>query len=519
MTVTELKRPDSVPEASRSSRWVPSRAGIINVWRYYDEVFTFHDGRLLLRGPNGSGKSKALELLLPFLFDASLRANRLSTFGTGERTMHWNLMGEGTSATTRVGYVWLEFGSPQASPGWFTCGCRLQASTHTSTVHADYFVTSLRVGEPNGLDLVNEAGQPLTKAALTEALGERGVIYANAGDYKTAVRQTLFPGLSEPRYDALITALLQLRMPKLSQRLDPGLLSSLLSKALPPLGQQEISDLAEGFERLDQQRERLAALDAEVETTRVLADRQRTYTRRVLRAAGAAVISATSVMDTLTRTARLSAEEFDQVQAQRNAAQQATGELRAEIGNCDAQIEGLTESEAYQQGRELDGLRRRVADERRRATSLRSDASLRRSQADADAADSLEAGRGCEQRAEIVLALESETRHAAVRAALASVHEELAQGPMPAGQGGFRGVVPPGQHRGGFRRVVPPVAPGRRPVPARPDRDRPQGARRPRSGDDPARRRRNQPGGSQDGLRHRPGPARRGDRRLRGRPR
>ena len=76
MTVTQLARPDSAPETSRpeisSGRWIPSRAGIINIWRYYDEVFTFHEGRLLLRGPNGSGKSKALELLLPFLFDANL---------------------------------------------------------------------------------------------------------------------------------------------------------------------------------------------------------------------------------------------------------------------------------------------------------------------------------------------------------------------------------------------------------------------------------------------------------------
>src|SRR5215469_1456345 len=112
MTVTQLPRPDSAPEVDRSGRWAPSRAGIINIWRYYDEVFTFHDGRLLLRGPNGSGKSKALELLLPFLFDANLRASRLSTFGTAERTMHWNLMGEGASGTTRVGYAWLEFYLP-----------------------------------------------------------------------------------------------------------------------------------------------------------------------------------------------------------------------------------------------------------------------------------------------------------------------------------------------------------------------------------------------------------------------
>ena len=99
-----------------TDRWQPSRAGIINVWRYYDEIFSFYQGRLLLRGPNGTGKSKALELLLPYLFDANLRPHRLSTFGSADRTMHWNLMGEGNQGSTRVGYLWLEFQHGEEPP-------------------------------------------------------------------------------------------------------------------------------------------------------------------------------------------------------------------------------------------------------------------------------------------------------------------------------------------------------------------------------------------------------------------
>ena len=73
MTVLTLPGGDVDAAMLRTDRWQPSRAGMLNVWRYYDEVFTFHRGRLLLRGPNGTGKSKALELLLPFLLDANLR--------------------------------------------------------------------------------------------------------------------------------------------------------------------------------------------------------------------------------------------------------------------------------------------------------------------------------------------------------------------------------------------------------------------------------------------------------------
>jgi uncharacterized protein (TIGR02680 family) len=440
MTVTELVRPAAEPPPARVRRWVPARAGILNVWRYYDEIFVFHDGRLLLRGPNGSGKSKALELLLPFLLDANLRASRLSTFGTSERTMYWNLMGEGASATTRVGYVWLEFRFAGDEERWFSCGCRLQASAHATTVRADYFTTSLRIGTDGGLSLINEASQPLTRDALEEALGEHGTLYGNAGDYRTAVRHGLFPGLTEQRYEALMTALLQLRMPKLSQRLDPGVLSTLLSHALPPLGQREIADLAEGFERLDQQRERLVTLDEEVKAARTLADRQRTYARRVLRAASAALISATSALDTLTRTARLSAEEYERIAAERTETERLITALDSESSRCAAEIDGMKESEAYQQGRELDQLRQQVAAQRERGVRLRADATQKRAKADADRDAARVAERTCEQRAENLSGLESQASQAAVRAQLTGVHAELAEA-AKTDQGGGRQLL------------------------------------------------------------------------------
>ncbi|KZB87393.1 TIGR02680 family protein [Amycolatopsis regifaucium] len=406
------------------TRWIPSRAGILNIWRYYDEIFEFHDGRLLLRGPNGSGKSKALELLLPFLFDASLRANRLSTFGTSERSMHWNLMGEGASGATRVGFVWLEF--RMGEDKWFTCGARLQASTHTSTVHADFFTTGQRVGD--GLPLVNESGQPLTKNALEEHLGERGTVHAGAAEYRTEIRTKLFPGLSEQRYDALITALLQLRMPKLSQRLDPSLLSNLLSRALPPLGQQEIADLAEGFERLDAQRERLGSLETEVDATRALAARQKTYAQRVLRAGAANLIAVTTELDELAAAARRSAEEYDEVAAKKEAAEKRAARLEKDVEEAEARLSGLTESESYQKGQELDKLRQRTRSAREQAETLRADADRLRAEADADEERSRAARQVAKRQADLVRSQETEVRAAATRANLAGVHDELVAG-------------------------------------------------------------------------------------------
>jgi len=426
MTVTELPRPGASPRPDLAPRWMPSRAGIINVWRYYDEVFTLHKGRLLLRGPNGSGKSKALELLLPFLLDANLRASRLSTFGTGDRTMHWNLMGEGASGTTRVGYVWLEFRFPGSPERWFSCGCRLQASTHTTTVGTDYFTTSQRIGTPDGVSLVNAAAQPLTRTALEELIGDTGAVHGNAGGYRGAVRSVLFPGLTEQRYDALITALLQLRMPKLSQRLDPALLSTLLGRALPPLGQQEIADLAEGFERLDRQRERLVTLDEEVAATRLLATRQRSYAQRVLRGRAAALISATTDMDNLAKTARRSAEDYEIVAGKKAEAEARAGILEREIAALGARMDGIKGTDAYQQGRELDDLRQQAARARDQAGRVRLDAGRKRSDADADESRRQEVRRQADQLAGQVERSAQDTRGAADRAGLASVHQEVA---------------------------------------------------------------------------------------------
>lgn len=432
MTVTALPtthpEPEGRPTSGAAGRWVPARAGILNVWRYYDEVFEFHNGRLLLRGPNGTGKSKALELLLPYLFDASLRANRLSTFGTSERTMHWNLMGEGATGTTRVGYVWLEFAA--GTDSWFTCGARLQASSHTSAVHADYFTTSLRVGQ--SLSLANEAGSPLTKAVLAERLGEHGAVHANATDYRSTVRQTLFPGLSEQRYDALITALLQLRTPKLSQRLDPGLLSTLLSRALPPLGQDEVAELAEGFERLDRQRDHLVRLDKETEAARMVADRQRSYAQRVLRAASAEVISTTDERDRLTRIARESEEEHRAAVAEENAITRRAGELEDTLEQVRARIDGLTNREEYRQGRELDTLRQQERRARQEAESSAEDAAARQATARDDAGRAATADEGVRRWEEAVRVAESGAEQAARRADLHNTHAEI-RGELGAG--------------------------------------------------------------------------------------
>ncbi|MEV4289879.1 TIGR02680 family protein, partial [Nonomuraea bangladeshensis] len=420
MTVTELTR----ARAARGgeARWTPERAGILNVWRYYDEVFEFHRGRLLLRGPNGSGKSKVLELLLPYVLDASLKPSRLSTFGGSERTMHWNLMGDGAGGVTRAGFVWLEF--RHADGRWFTCGARLQATVHTKNVTASYFtLTDARIGVPGGIRLTGDGGHPLTRTQLAEELGEAGTVYESAEAYRTVVRRTLYAGLNEQRYDTLLTALRQLRTPKLSERLDPGLLSDLLSSALPPLGEDELRDLAEGFERLERQREELRRLDRDVTETDRLAGRQRDYARRVLRAAAAGVLASRAELDA----------RAEETAARRAASREAEEELRAatlRLGEEEsrelalaARIDGLKESEAYRSGSGLHRLREEARRAHETAAALRDQAGAAARAAAARERLSLRAVTAARAATALAGRADAEARDAARRAGLLSAHD------------------------------------------------------------------------------------------------
>ena len=288
MTTTLTPAPDRESEATRPAplpeRWQPTRAGLVNAWRYLDEVLTFHRGRLLLRGPNGSGKSMALELLLPFLLDANAGQHRLTSAAKARGGLFDRLIGEDTGTHPKVAFLWVEF-RRAADDGEQVCtiGVRLRASASTRQVDKLWFLTPQRIGED--LELLDEARVPLARAALTERIeAGGGRTFDDATAYRTRVRETLYPGFSEDQYEAVITALLALRQEKLSQNLDLDRLSATLSSALPPLDEREVADAAEGFRQLDQRRDNLEQLAADVEAVERLRRRQRAYARAELRA-------------------------------------------------------------------------------------------------------------------------------------------------------------------------------------------------------------------------------------------
>lgn len=350
----DLPRPDA-------ARFQPLRAGILNLWQYDRQEFRFHRGRLILRGENGTGKSKALELLLPFLLDADLSPQRLDPFAGVARTMAWNLLLDGRHES-RVGYVWIELGRLLEEAGAgdadavLTLGCGLRASRRNPRVDSWYFVTTQRVG--GGLELAPR-GVPRLKDALRQALGDGGTVYDTGREYRARVDAELFD-LGEDRFSALRHLLLQLRRPHLSEKLDPGGLSRLLAESLPPVDPDLVSQLAEGFERLDDdQRELDRLLDASREVEGFL-EVYRQFVRGIARQRAAGVRQADSRYHRCAAEVRQAEEDRQRCAERRDELTRREEELETAVAESTARLDALAASDAMRSAEALRARRQRA---------------------------------------------------------------------------------------------------------------------------------------------------------------
>src|SRR6266478_3990221 len=140
-------RPQGIPlPQAASARWQPLRSGLVNLYRYDDQEFHFHCGRLLLRGNNGTGKSRVLALQLPFLLDGETSPHRVEPDGDSAKRFEWNLlMGK---YDDRLGYTWIEFGrrDDAGCDHYLTLGCGVRAVSGKGIAGRWFFVTPQRIG-------------------------------------------------------------------------------------------------------------------------------------------------------------------------------------------------------------------------------------------------------------------------------------------------------------------------------------------------------------------------------------
>ncbi|WP_433421159.1 TIGR02680 family protein [Microtetraspora malaysiensis] len=335
------------------TRYVPTRAGIINLWDYRDEEFGFAGGWLILRGPNGSGKTKALEVLFPFVLDGRIDPKRLNPFASEDRTMKSNLLFRGQDSA--VGYVWLELRHRDTGES-VTIGIGLHAQRHRDTPVRWHFIAEGRVGED--FSLITPDDRPMSRKQLVEELGENAIT-ATPSDYRHAIDQRLF-GLGRERYEQLITLILTLRRPQLAKNLDPGKLSDTLTDGLRPVDDDLIAEAARSFDDMETVQRTLEGLVAADEATQSFLASYTTYLRAHARWAADALTRRREVTGAHRAglgevTAVLATAEQAQTESARalSAAEDTLAGLRA-------RLEQLKSSAGYQALEQLADLERLV---------------------------------------------------------------------------------------------------------------------------------------------------------------
>jgi uncharacterized protein (TIGR02680 family) len=339
-------------ESGTGTRFKPTRAGIINLWDYVNEVFLFADGRLVLRGHNGAGKTKALEVLFPFVLDGRTDPRRLDPFSGENRTMKENLLYRGTEAG--YGYAWMEFSRhsrANAPPERVTIGIGMQARKHKDGVTPWFFVADGAVGET--FDLVVD-GRPLSHAGLVEILGADHVM-EKARDYRERIDARLFE-LGTERYDQMLNLVLTLRKPQLSKDLDPNSLSDVLSRGLRPLDDELLAQVAKSFEDLELAQRELERLVAADDTLQVFLSLYRGHIKAVARHRVDEARTAARLIDRCRNDLAAAQTALGTASEHETGVTDALSGTRADLVGVRAQKEALLESPAYQAVTQLEKL-------------------------------------------------------------------------------------------------------------------------------------------------------------------
>lgn len=351
-----------------------NRAGILNVWQYDSQEFSFAEGRLLLRGANGAGKSKTLEMLLPFALDGD--KSRLTASAKHHTSLLW-LMTDGYDGSGRIGYVWVEFlrTQPDGKEEAFTCGVGIRASASQRSATAWHFTTNRRIGIDLALD---PDGTPMSRAQLAEELGPEGHVFERATAYKEHVGRALF-GLDSAQYDDVLRLLYWLRQPQIGEDIEPEKLTGQLSQALPQLDEQALRTAGDTFDELvsfGEQIERRAAAAAVLDD---LAQVYAAYAQATVAERARAVQAALRTerrLRTASRKARTTVGELSDRQAGAIARQEA--ELAAK-GEDEARLRTLESRPELRDQRRLSQL----ADNAARDEKLAGEAVARRARAEA----------------------------------------------------------------------------------------------------------------------------------------
>ena len=347
-----------LPRPARTERWQPLRAGVVNMWEYDAAEIWYANGRMQLQGSNESGKSTLMTLTTLLLLAGDTSSENIDTLGQKVKRFRYYIEPTGddldrrdASQAKHRGWAWLEFGSAGSGAGadeYFTLLLFAESRRADKDVTVRWCTAQGSARVRDGLTLVTagvvtEPGQIRDVPGLT--------VHPTGTAYREAIARALY-GSDLAWLDQLIRILRVVRTPHIGQRLDLAFLTTAIRHALPPVAQDEINQLADGWDQLQRLRDERdtteQALAAVAEFSR---QRWRPWADSVIRAAADPVAAVTSRLTQITREEKTAS---DAVAVLTDQLTHLAGRIDAEDQArqlAKAQRDELRESKAYEDAR------------------------------------------------------------------------------------------------------------------------------------------------------------------------
>jgi hypothetical protein len=340
---------DELPAASRRDRWQPVRAGLVNLWEYDAAEVWYADGRMQLQGANESGKSTLMVLTTLLLLAGDYSPHNIDTLGQSDKRFRyyvepsgWDLDRRDSSAQKNRGWAWLELGRGDE---FFTIALFAEARRTDGMLKAQWCSAHGQTRVRLGLSL-KRAGLVVEPGHLADVPGF--TCYQSATAYRQAIGRVLY-GKDDAWLGQLIRILRVVRTPQLGHKLDLDFLTSAFRRALPPISDDEVNQLADGWEQLQRLREDRDEASQALATVTDFSHRHwRPWADAVIRAAADPVTAAASELTQITRekniaeaAAKTLAGQLTAVEGDRRSTEEARDRTRAER-------DALKEQQSYQ---------------------------------------------------------------------------------------------------------------------------------------------------------------------------
>jgi uncharacterized protein (TIGR02680 family) len=338
-----------LPVPARTDRWQPLRAGVVNLWEYDAAEVWYADGRLQLQGANESGKSTLMTLTTLLLIAGDISSRNIDTLGQSEKRFKYYVEPTGHALDRRDatqsknrGWAWLEFGRGEE---YFTLLLFAESRRADGVLKHQWCTAHGSARVRDGLTPVH-AGVVADPAQFRDVPGFD--VHRSGTAYREEIARTLY-GRDTAWLDQVIRILRVVRTPQIGHRLDLKFLTEAFRVALPPIADDEINQLADGWEQLQRLRDERDTTDqALAAVTEFTRQRWRPWADAVIRAAADPVAAAASNLTGITRDEKNASDAAAaltkevEVLDERIAAQEDARRIAA------AQREALGESQAYQ---------------------------------------------------------------------------------------------------------------------------------------------------------------------------